>query len=119
MNLRPFDESTPADQHLEFFLGDKKIVFPFSESSEEAFFKKIHFLREGVFLARDLINDNADSITPEKIGEVAKNLAKEHQSLKVKVFDKEEIQEMNMGLHAVRQIRSKSLFSYTTFLKIC
>lgn len=53
---------------------------------------------EGVYLARDLINSNADEITPQALGNVAKSLAKKFSNVKATIFDKKRIQKEKMGL---------------------
>lgn len=51
-----------------------------------------------VYFARDLINLNADDVTPQHLAQVAKQMAKEFSSLRVHVLDKEEIEKEKMGL---------------------
>lgn len=53
---------------------------------------------EGVYLARDLVNGNADDITPQYLGKVAQGLAQTLPHLKATVFDKKRIQKEKMGL---------------------
>jgi leucyl aminopeptidase len=51
-----------------------------------------------VFLARDLVNNNADDETPEKIAETAKEMEKLNSSISVEIFDKKMIEKEKMGL---------------------
>lgn len=53
---------------------------------------------EGVFLTRDLVNRNADEITPEKLALIAKGLSQEFSSIVVEVLDKKAILKEKMGL---------------------
>ncbi len=53
---------------------------------------------DGVNLARDLVNGNADDITPQKIASEAKQLASEYNKLKVTVFDRKRIEKEGMHL---------------------
>lgn len=60
--------------------------------------KEVQKVCEGVYLARDLVNDNADFVTPRHLAEVAKQLAKDYPKLKTTVFDKKRIEKEKMGL---------------------
>lgn len=53
---------------------------------------------EAVNFARDLVNSNADDVTPQKLGETAKALAKKFKNVKATVFDKKRIEKEKMGL---------------------
>ncbi len=52
----------------------------------------------GVALSKDLINLNADVVTPQWLGDLAKQMAKSELKLKATVFDKARIQKEKMGL---------------------
>ncbi len=54
-------------------------------------------LMEGVFLARDLITNNADVVTPQHLVHVAKTLGKDAKT-KTTVFNKKRIEKEKMGL---------------------
>lgn len=60
--------------------------------------KKNMILSSGVSLARDLVNGNADEITPEKLKEVAEEFKKISPKIKVSVFDKKRIEKEGMDL---------------------
>ncbi|MFY7842435.1 MAG: leucyl aminopeptidase [Rhabdochlamydiaceae bacterium] len=60
--------------------------------------QKVIKVCEAVNLSRDLVNGNADDITPQALSDVAKKIAKSHKKLKLTVFDKKRIQKENMGL---------------------
>ncbi|MEX1013234.1 MAG: leucyl aminopeptidase [Waddliaceae bacterium] len=53
---------------------------------------------EGVYLARNLVNGNADDVTPEKLVRVAKDLATRFSKVKVTAFNKARIEKEKMGL---------------------
>ena len=55
-------------------------------------------MAEGVYFARDLINENADTLTSEKMGKTAKSLEKISKKISVKVLDKKDIEKEKMGL---------------------
>ncbi len=72
----------------------------FVDASKEALkvAKKALSICKGVYLTRDLVNGNADDVTPQHLGEVAKSLAKEFSTIKTTVFDKKRIEQEKMGL---------------------
>lgn len=53
---------------------------------------------EAVHMARDLVNGNADEITPQHLGQIAKDLAATFSHTHVKVLTKKEIEKKKMGL---------------------
>ncbi|MDX8431552.1 MAG: leucyl aminopeptidase [Candidatus Algichlamydia australiensis] len=53
---------------------------------------------QGVYLARDLINGNADEVTPERLAKEATALAKKYTDVKTKVLNEAEIKKEKMGL---------------------
>ncbi|MBI5346606.1 MAG: leucyl aminopeptidase [Chlamydiae bacterium] len=59
---------------------------------------KVKVICEGVNFARDLVNTNADEMTPHELSIAAKELSKVSQKIKVRVFDKKKIEEEKMGL---------------------
>jgi leucyl aminopeptidase len=60
--------------------------------------KKHQEICRAVYLARDLINSNADEITPQYLAHLAQDLAKKNAHLKTTVFDKKRIEKEGMGL---------------------
>lgn len=60
--------------------------------------EKCSEIAEGVYFARDLVNDNADTITPEHLAKVAQGLAKTLPHVKTTLFDKQRILKEKMGL---------------------
>jgi len=55
-------------------------------------------ISDGVFLARNLVNGNADEITPQYLASIAKKFARLFPEVKTQVFDKKRIQKEKMGL---------------------
>lgn len=53
---------------------------------------------ESVYFTRDLINDNADMVTPQYLAKMALNLGKKFSKVKTTVFDKARIEKEKMGL---------------------
>lgn len=53
---------------------------------------------EAVYLVRDLVNGNADDITPQQLAKEAQALAKAFPKVKTTVFDKKRIEKERMGL---------------------
>ena len=66
--------------------------------SQDKSLEEVSVVVSGVNFARDLVNDNADTITPKFLADRALELGKTYPHLKVKIFDKEEIQKQGMGL---------------------
>ncbi len=60
--------------------------------------EKVAAICDGVYYARDLINGNADEVTPEYLVQCARGLAKEQPNIKTTIFDKKRIEKENMGL---------------------
>lgn len=61
-----------------------------------------------VYLARDLVNFPPNFLTPEKLGEFAKDISKKHKSVKTSVYDKKAIQKLGFNsLLAVNQGSAK------------
>lgn len=60
--------------------------------------KKSTVICQGVYLARDLVNGNADEVTPQYLAETAKNLSKTCKGIKTTIFDKKRIEKEKMGL---------------------
>lgn len=81
-------------------LLEKVSVIGVAPQVANSIFEREGKIYEGVYLTRDLVNGNADSITPETLAQVAKQLAKDYSSLTVKVLDKTAILKEKMGLLA-------------------
>lgn len=59
---------------------------------------KVATICDSVYFARDLVNGNADEITPQYLAEIAKELTKQFKTIKTTVFDKKRIEKEKMGL---------------------
>ncbi|MCC5832983.1 MAG: leucyl aminopeptidase [Chlamydiales bacterium] len=55
-------------------------------------------IAEGVYFARDLINGNADIVTPQYLGEAAKKIAAKFSNTTAHVYDRKWIEKEKMGL---------------------
>lgn len=53
---------------------------------------------KAVYFTRDLVNGNADDVTPQYLAHVGLDLAKKYKHLKTTVFDKRQIVKEHMGL---------------------
>ena len=60
--------------------------------------KEAMLVAESVNYARDLVNGNADDITPKCLVESAKSLEKISKKIKVEAFDRKEIEKRKLGL---------------------
>ncbi|ANH79118.1 leucyl aminopeptidase [Candidatus Chlamydia sanziniae] len=76
----------------------KATVFGIVPKIADSIFRKQEAIFEGVYLTRDLVNRNADDITPQKLAEIAQGLGKEFPSIDTKILDKEAILKEKMGL---------------------
>ena len=65
---------------------------------DEPLLETLQIIGEGVFFARDLVNGNADDVTPKMLVDTAKKLAAASKKLKVTLFDKKRLEEEKMGL---------------------
>lgn len=60
--------------------------------------KKWQDLSEGVCLARDLVNGNADDVNSKKLGEVAQKLSKDFPKIKTTILDKKRLEKEKLKL---------------------
>ena len=60
--------------------------------------EKYTAIAEGVYFARDLVNGNADDVTPQYLCKVATGIAKNFTNVTTTIFDKKRIEKENMGL---------------------
>lgn len=60
--------------------------------------QKLQNIAEAVYLARDLINGNADDVTPKFLAQTAKNISKQFPKIKTTVLNERQIVEAGMGL---------------------
>lgn len=66
--------------------------------TEEEIFLETELVSKGVYLSRDLVNKNADEVTPQYLAKVAKDIAKKHAKVSATIFNKEQIEKEGMGL---------------------
>lgn len=60
--------------------------------------KNFEDIAEGVYFARDLINGNADIVTPQYLAEATKKLSGKFPSITTTIFDKKRLEKEKMGL---------------------
>ncbi len=60
--------------------------------------KKYALIAEAVHFARDLVNSNADEVTPQYLAQIAAELAKKYPKVKATLLGKKEIAREKMGL---------------------
>lgn len=84
------EEEFTALIHKVCWITDQKDVLKYAE--------KASIIADAVYYARDLVNGNADDITPQHLDLCAKGLAKEQPLIKTIVFDKKRIEKEEMGL---------------------
>lgn len=65
---------------------------------KQAWIDKWKNISEGVCLARDLVNDNADTIHAQALSESALNLAAQFDKIKTIILDKKKLEEENLNL---------------------
>lgn len=87
-----------GNKKKEEFLLKHINIYGIVEKIAQPILSRIESIFEGVFLTRDLVNHNADIVTPQHLAQVARDLAKKFPKLKVTVFDKKTIISKKMGL---------------------
>ena len=86
---------TPKDK-IPLLLQKIALIGAKKEELEQA--KKYALISEAINMVRDLVNGNADDITPHYLAETAKKLEKEGSHIKTTLFDKKRIEKEKMGL---------------------
>ena len=76
----------------------KRVSFIGVSKNQEKECKRAEIVSSAVNFARDLINGNADDITPQKLAETAKEMCKGSSALKATVLGKTEITKAGLGL---------------------
>jgi leucyl aminopeptidase len=79
---------------------------------------KASIISEGVNLTRDLVNTNADEITPLHLSEIAKDFSKISNKVEVEVFDKKriEVEKMNLLLAVNKGSNKEPVFIIVKYL---
>lgn len=83
------DEKSSCIQNITLIGADKTSL---------AIAKKLEVIFESVYMARDLVNGNADDITPQYLEAVARGLQKSHKKVKTTLLNKSKIINEGMGL---------------------
>lgn len=60
--------------------------------------ERAEIIAQGVYLARDLVNGNADDVTPQYLAKVAQGFGKTLTNVETTIFDKKRIEKEKMGL---------------------
>jgi leucyl aminopeptidase len=60
--------------------------------------KEVQLVVQGLNFTRDLVNGNADDVTPQMLSQTAKNLSQEFSKIKTTILGKKEIEKAKMGL---------------------
>ncbi|MBP7074771.1 MAG: leucyl aminopeptidase [Rhabdochlamydiaceae bacterium] len=76
----------------------KKVCLVGVSKTEEKTCRRAETITDAVNFARDLINGNADDITPQKLSETARELCKSSKGLKATILGKSEITKAGLGL---------------------
>ncbi|WP_042279396.1 leucyl aminopeptidase [Candidatus Protochlamydia sp. R18] len=76
----------------------QKINFISSNKHVLALAEEVAAICDGVYYTRDLINGNADEITPQYLAKCAQGLSQEYSQIKTTVFDKKRLEKEQMGL---------------------
>lgn len=76
----------------------EKATFIEGSKADLAIAKKSAVLSDSVNFVRDLVNGNADDVTPQHLVAVARGLEKTSKNVKTTVFDKKRIEKEKMGL---------------------
>ena len=90
-------ESLKSKERQQFFHIDQVNLLGMGAKGNQIG-KKAENLASGVNLARDLVNGNADDITPQALALQAKKIAKDFPAVSATVFDKKRIEKEKMGL---------------------
>lgn len=76
----------------------KRVAFLDCSADEEPILQKQLTIAAGVYLVRELVNGNADEVTPQLLAETAWSLEKRTKGLKATVLEKKQILKEKMGL---------------------
>ncbi len=76
----------------------EKVAFIGADAQSLALCKKRALIIESVNFARDLVNGNADDVTPQALAAAAQDLAKTYKTIKTTILGKKEIEKEKLGL---------------------
>jgi len=76
----------------------KKIALITADKSAKAIAEKCLVLCQAVYFARNLVNGNADDVTPQYLSQLAKDMAKKDSKVECHILGKKEIEKEKMGL---------------------
>ena len=68
-------------------------------TASRAALKRAVAIAEATCMARDMVNEPAIAMTPDRIAELARGLARKHSSVKCKVLNRAECEKLGMGLY--------------------
>jgi leucyl aminopeptidase len=91
-----FDKLKQEEESKKTLLSEVTLIGV--EQKDLLFLEQDQILADSVHLVRDLVNDNADFVTPQMLAKTAKDLEKLSKKIKVTVFDKKRIEKEKMGL---------------------
>lgn len=94
--LANYKWSLKENSHEERSLEEVTLIGPTAKA--KAIIEEVQEVGEAVYFARDLINGNADQITPEYLAQAAHGLSKQFPKLKTVVLNKKEIEKQGLGL---------------------
>jgi len=64
----------------------------------QPFLERQELIAESVYFARDLINENADMVTPAHLAQTAQKISERFPSIKTTIFDKKRLEKDGFGL---------------------
>ena len=76
----------------------KKVSFYGIQKKSLDALKKYDKIMQGVYLARDLVNGNADDVTATYLAKVANDLSKKYPKLNCRVLNKKQLEKEKLGL---------------------
>jgi len=76
----------------------EKIGFIGLDKKEGAYLDRVKTIASGVYFVRELVNGNADDITPRMLADTALSFEKASPKLKTTIFDKKKLEQEKMGL---------------------
>lgn len=93
-----FAKNRPTSTKDEPIVLLEKVNFIGANKNELAVAEKYAEIMQGVYFARDLVNGNADDVTPEYLVKVAEGLEKTLSHVKTTIFNKKRLEKEKMGL---------------------